>query len=94
MGASQVEKSTVNTTEYGATHTRGSSVPSSVSVAEMVEVTVSSPSPLDAQTEAVMQAAVAQEFSSPAGFSEAEWKAKLARVAEGLESGVCESCES
>jgi ribonucleoside-diphosphate reductase alpha chain len=30
----------------------------------------------------------------PAGFSQEEWKAKLARVAAGLESGICESCES
>ncbi len=94
MGASQVEKSTVNTTEYGATHTRGGSVPSSVSVAEMVEVTVTPVSALEAQTEAVMAQAVTQDFGVPAEFSEVEWKAKLARVAEGLESGVCESCES
>ncbi len=94
MGASQVEKSTVNTTEYGATHTRGGSVPSSVSVAEMVEVTVAPVSALEAQTEAVMAQAVTQDFGVPADFSEEQWKAKLARVAEGLESGVCESCES
>jgi ribonucleoside-diphosphate reductase alpha chain len=91
MGASQVEKSTVSSSEYGSTHTRGA-VPSSISVAEMVEVTVSSP--LDAQTEAVMAEALNQELSTPSSFSEEEWKAKLARVAEGLESGVCESCES
>ncbi len=35
-----------------------------------------------------------QEMGMPAGFSDAEWKAKLARVAAGLESGICESCES
>jgi hypothetical protein len=32
--------------------------------------------------------------SVPSGFSPEEWKAKLARVAAGEESGVCESCES
>jgi hypothetical protein len=30
----------------------------------------------------------------PSGFSDAEWKAKLQRVAAGMESGICESCES
>jgi hypothetical protein len=30
----------------------------------------------------------------PAGFSNEEWKATLQRVAAGLESGICESCES
>jgi ribonucleoside-diphosphate reductase alpha chain len=30
----------------------------------------------------------------PAGFSNEEWKAKLQRVAAGMESGICESCES
>jgi ribonucleoside-diphosphate reductase alpha chain len=31
--------------------------------------------------------------SVPSGFSEAEWRAKLARVAAGEESGICESCQ-
>ena len=93
LGASQVEKSTVSTAEYGATHIRGA-VPSSVAVAEMVEVTVAPISALDAHTEAAVQNASAEGFGVPAGFSDADWKAKLARVAEGLESGVCESCES
>lgn len=87
LGASQVEKSTVSTTEYGATHTRGANgqaVPSSVAVAEMVEVTVSTPDPIEAQTEAVVaQAVEVQSFGVPAGFSPDEWKAKLARVAAG-----------
>lgn len=98
LGASQVEKSTVSTTEYGATHTRGANgqaVPSSVAVAEMVEVTVSTPDPIEAQTEAVVaQAVEVQSFGVPAGFSPDEWKAKLARVAAGEDSGICESCES
>ena len=32
--------------------------------------------------------------SVPSGFSPEEWQAKMARVAAGEESGVCESCES
>ncbi len=99
LGASQVEKSTVSTSEYGATHTRGAKsgdpVPSSVTVAEMVEVSVSAPmDAIEAQTEAVVQAAESQDFGVPAGFSPDEWQAKLARVAAGEENGVCESCES
>ena len=34
------------------------------------------------------------ESGVPVGFSNEEWKAKLQRVAAGMESGICESCES
>ncbi len=77
LGASQVEKSTVSTAEFGATHTRGASIVStamaSIETAPVAEVAAP---------------------SVPEGFSPEEWKAKLARVAAGEESGVCESCES
>ncbi|MGE5540669.1 MAG: ribonucleoside-diphosphate reductase subunit alpha [Bacillota bacterium] len=101
LGASQVEKATVNSSEYGATHTRGA-VASAVAVGEPVPVSV------ETRTETIVAAiedpqmgmAVAVETATivepgvPAGFSAEEWKAKLARVAAGEESGVCESCES
>lgn len=98
LGASQVEKSTVSTSEYGATHTRGAvksnePIPSSVSVAEMVEVSVIAPS-INERAQAAAEVAVDQTFGVPAGFSEDAWKEKMARVAAGLESGICESCES
>jgi len=41
-----------------------------------------------------MESSTVSETGAPAGFSDAEWKAKLARVAAGMESGICESCES
>ena len=82
LGASQVEKATVSTAEYGATHTRaaGGVYESAVTVAETIvaeEVAVEAP-----------------VLSVPAGFSAEEWQAKMARVAAGEEAGVCESCES
>ena len=91
LGASQVEKSTVASSDYGSTHTRGA-VPSSINVIEAVEVAVSSP--LDAHTEAVMAEALDPQLSVPSDFSQEEWKAKMARVTAGEEAGVCESCES
>ncbi len=82
LGASQVEKATVSSSEYGSTHTRTSGAPlaQAVAVAEAV----------------VARAEMPQRpvLSVPSGFSPEEWKAKLARVAAGEESGICESCES
>ena len=75
LGASQVEKASVSTAEYGATHLRGGNV----------------------QAEAyVASASIAPEAapSIPSGFTPEEWQQKVARVAAGEESGVCESCES
>jgi len=54
------------------------------------------PSPVEVPQMA-MQKVTSFEASAgpaiPAGFSPEEWQAKLARVAAGEESGVCESCE-
>jgi len=82
LGASQVEKASVSTAEYGSTHTRTSSSLNAVVAATEEEVVV---------------AAVVEETPAlgvPSGFSAAEWQAKMARVAAGEEAGVCESCES
>jgi len=78
LGASQVEKATVSTAEYGSTHNRaaGGSV---MAAAIVVEETVVEAAP---------------ELAIPSGFSASEWQAKMARVAAGEEAGVCESCES
>lgn len=83
LGASQVEKSTVSTAEYGSTHNRTASGPMTAAVA----------------TEAIVSPIVTMELvpvapSVPSGFTPDEWKAKMARVAAGEEAGVCESCES
>lgn len=89
LGASQVEKATVSTAEYGSTHTRGKIVSTAMASIETPEGSISA-------TEVVTEQASAPVAVSgiPAGFSPEEWKAKLARVAAGEESGVCESCES
>jgi ribonucleoside-diphosphate reductase alpha chain len=84
LGASQVEKSTVSTADYGSTHTRGGSPLAAVVAATSVE-------------EVAVAAPIAEEVPQlgvPSGFSPDEWKAKMARVAAGEEAGVCESCES
>lgn len=88
LGASQVEKSTVSTAEYGSTHTRGASTIVSAAMASIEA---------DASTVEVAVAEVVSEapaLAIPSGFSPEEWQAKLARVAAGEESGVCESCEA
>ena len=81
LGASQVEKATVSTAEYGSTHLRTAG-----GVFETVTESI-----------VIEEVAVAEEapvLSVPSGFSPDEWKAKMARVAAGEEAGVCESCES
>ncbi len=107
LGASQVEKASVSTGEFGSTHTRSAGG----SVAAAVEAIVSEPvmvasvevaepvMAMAAQPVAAVAASAAASFESPqfaipSGFSADEWKAKLARVAAGEESGACESCES
>ncbi len=81
LGASQVEKATVSTAEYGATHNRVAggnfAAPTVVETVEVVATVEEVPA-----------------VSVPSGFSPDEWKAKMARVAAGEEAGVCESCES
>ncbi|HYF28983.1 MAG TPA: ribonucleoside-diphosphate reductase subunit alpha, partial [Candidatus Paceibacterota bacterium] len=92
LGASQVEKATVSTAEYGSTHTRGVGGPMTAAVAaEAVVAAVESLEPVP-----VMAAAAPTQptLGVPEGFSAQEWQAKLARVAAGEESGVCESCEA
>ena len=84
LGASQVEKSTVSTSEYGSTHIRGGQPLSAVVAATSVEEVIA----------AVPVAEDVPQISVPSGFSPEEWKAKMARVAAGEEAGVCESCES
>lgn len=81
LGASQVEKATVSTAEYGSTHLRTAG-----GVFETVTESI--------VLEEVAVAEEAPTLSVPSGFSPDEWKAKMARVAAGEESGVCESCES
>lgn len=81
LGASQVEKATVSTAEYGSTHLRTAG-----GVFETVTESI--------VLEEVAVAEEAPTLSVPSGFSPDEWKAKMARVAAGEEAGVCESCES
>ena len=98
LGASQVEKASVSTAEYGSTHTRVAGG-NFATTEEVVEAIIAEPVMV---TEPVTVAAAAfsepvaemPQFGIPSGFSADEWKAKLARVAAGEESGACESCES
>ncbi|MEK7201045.1 MAG: ribonucleoside-diphosphate reductase subunit alpha, partial [Patescibacteria group bacterium] len=85
LGASQVEKATVSTSEHGSTHTRAAGGPLAYAVASV-----------EAMVEAVSvpELIPAVSPSVPGGFSPEEWQAKMARVAAGEEAGVCESCES
>jgi ribonucleoside-diphosphate reductase alpha chain len=103
LGASQVEKSTVSTAEYGSTHTRGAKIVSAAMAsietptAETVvaEVVAEVPEVVMAAVVAPVMAAVpaAPQLAIPSGYTAEEWKAKLQRVAAGLETGTCESCE-
>ncbi len=117
LGASQVEKASVSTAEFGATHTRKAAVAASVAVAETIAsdsamaaapaFTQSVPMPVPVAVAQPFVAAAPQpvstmfstasaapQLSIPSGFSPEEWQAKLSRVAAGLETGACESCES
>lgn len=84
LGVSGVEKSTVSTAEFGSTHTRGANKIMSAAMASIDTPEVS----------ATVAEVTTEGPAIPAGFSAEEWKAKMARVAAGEESGVCESCES
>jgi ribonucleoside-diphosphate reductase alpha chain len=98
LGASQVEKATVSTSEHGSTHTRKSGIVSAAMASietptvEAVVAEVVQEVPVMAEVEAPAMAMA--EPAIPAGFSAEEWKAKMARVAAGEEAGICESCES
>ena len=89
LGASGVEKATVSTSEFGSTHTRQSG-----NIVSAAMTAIETPTTETVITEVVTEVAAQPELGIPAGFSPDEWKAKLARVAAGEESGVCESCES
>jgi ribonucleoside-diphosphate reductase alpha chain len=83
-------------------------VASAVMVGEPAMAAVqAAPMTAESQTETIVAAIENPQYSAmmvetttttdpgvPAGFSNEEWKAKLQRVAAGLESGICESCES
>jgi ribonucleoside-diphosphate reductase alpha chain len=84
LGASQVEKSTVSTAEYGSTHTRGARI--------MSAAMASIETPSSQTTIAEVVAEVVAEAPVPTISSE-ELEAKMARVAAGEEVGICESCE-
>ncbi len=90
LGASQVEKATVSTSEYGSTHTRTSGAPLAQAVA-VAEAVVAAAETVELPARQALRVPV---LSIPSGFSAAEWQAKLARVAAGEETGICESCES
>lgn len=95
LGASGVEKATVSTAEFGSTHTRTTG-----KIVSAAMTSIETPTATETVTEIIAEVPSAvQSFneggpSIPSGFSAEEWKAKLARVAAGEESGVCESCES
>ncbi|HVW82505.1 MAG TPA: ribonucleoside-diphosphate reductase subunit alpha [Candidatus Paceibacterota bacterium] len=79
LGASQVEKASVSTSEFGATHQRerGGVIEEAVTVSEVV-------------AEAVPAMAAAPAAAAAGKFDDAY----LARVAAGEEVGICESCEA
>lgn len=90
LGASQVEKASVATSEFGSTHNR-ESINSSV-----FETAASVESPIQAEDIApvpVAAAAPAPEVVQGPEIPNMD-KAFLARVAAGEEVGLCESCES
>lgn len=84
LGASQVEKSTVSTAQFGSTHTRGQKIVSAVMA--------SIETPEAQTTVAEVVAEVVQQAPVPSMSSD-ELQAKMARVAAGEEVGICESCQ-
>ena len=106
LGASQVEKATVSTAQYGSTHTRKQNemggVIASSSVITAVEESIEPVRAADPVTASAMAAQVASEIAeeepvmatATQKISNEELKANLARVAAGDEVGLCESCES
>lgn len=85
LGASQVEKSTVSTAQFGSTHTRGAKIVSAAMAS------IETPTVQETVAEVVAEV-VAQAAPVPSMTSE-ELAAKMARVAAGEEVGICESCE-
>lgn len=103
LGASQVEKSTVSTGSFGATHTRKSGDEKIVSqvpistpspeqlVKEIRDAVPVSQTPLAVASATVVSAAVIDDPAAR-GVSNEEL-ARRARVLAGDEVGICESCE-
>ena len=91
-----------------ATGSLEGAVASAVEVREPVLVQQSAPMTAESHTEVIVERmenpqmgttymaveVTESDMGVPSGFSGEEWKAKLARVAAGMESGICESCES
>ncbi|MCI0597805.1 ribonucleoside-diphosphate reductase subunit alpha [Candidatus Parcubacteria bacterium] len=81
LGASQVEKSTVSTAEYGATHLRGGKIVSAAMASiETPEVSAT-------------VAEVVAEATPVPSISKEVLEEKMARVSQGEEVGICESCQ-
>lgn len=87
LGASQVEKSTVSTSEFGSTHLRSGKIVSAAIAA------IETPTAETVIAEVVAEVGQTNPPGIPSGYTKDEWEAKLARVAAGKETGVCESCE-
>lgn len=88
LGASQVEKSTVSTAEFGSTHMRNTFSEQAMGVLpEVREVAV--------EETAVTSTVYSFEDSSSEDESSAisEEDLRLARIMAGEEVGLCESCE-
>lgn len=82
LGASQVEKSTVSTAQFGATHTRGAKIVSAAMAS------IETPDSVTSVAEVIAQMPVTSMT-----MSAEELEAKMARVAAGEEVGICESCQ-
>lgn len=72
LAASQVEKSTVNTTEFGATHTRGAQVPQAQAVSQQAPT----PQPVP-EMAAVLQALAAESRPDPVSITHASGPAPV-----------------
>jgi ribonucleoside-diphosphate reductase alpha chain len=83
LAASQVEKSTVSTAEFGSTHNRTAAAP--MPVAEPAAAAAPMPIPVVAAAPAAAPVAIRVAPAPDA--------ATLARVLAGEEVGICESCE-
>ncbi len=108
LGASQVEKASVSTAEFGSTHTRKVGGPSDA-VAEVVVETITVTAPVAQAVEPALQAvavvpqavvepvavaAPTQAVVPPLASTPKFDQEFLAKVAAGEAVGICESCES
>jgi ribonucleoside-diphosphate reductase alpha chain len=96
LGASQVEKASVSTAEFGSTHNRKSGAEAvaqtitAVASSVPVSVPISIPAMAQAMATAPAVAAVAAAIAPPKPAMDAAF---LAKVAAGEAVGICESCE-